>query len=256
MPEKQIPQSIQSEQPSISNCPYGPVKCKDCGEEQYPIHFTNPYTEAIRWFPATEICDNCEKIKTEIRNLEEFYAYAGLDARHKTMIFENFKTLTEQARQAWIFLSAYAFKSPLPTANVFIFGPVGIGKTHLSCAVVNSLIQQKRYVRFRTTVGLLKQIKETFGPKSGATEEQIIWRLTTTPLLVLDDIGVERPTDWVKEIIYYIIDERYNSLLPILATSNYSLGELSEKLDDRIASRLSEGRIMKLDGRDYRPGRV
>jgi len=171
------------------------------------------------------------------------------------MTFDSFN-LNNRSQGAWEFLKDYSIKDPIPTGNIFVSGPVGVGKTHLACAVVNALVQQKRKAKFRTTVGLLKQIKETFGPKSGNTEENVIWQLNSAPLLVLDDIGVERPTDWVKEIIYHIIGSRYNSFLPILATSNYSLGELSEKLDDRIASRLSEGRIIKLEGKDYRPGRV
>src|SRR3989304_6520205 len=107
MPEKPIPQSTQSEPPSISNCPYGPVKCRDCGEEQYPTHFENPYTQNVSWYSAANLCDKCEKIIAEKRSLEELYGYAGLDARHKTMIFESFKLLSKHTRESWEFLEGY-----------------------------------------------------------------------------------------------------------------------------------------------------
>ena len=72
-------------------------------------------------------------------------------------------------------------------------------------------------------------------------------------ILFLDDIGAEKPSDWVMETFYLIINKRYNEKLPIVFTSNLSIEQLAQTISDRIASRVVETcDIYELVGKDRR----
>lgn len=74
----------------------------------------------------------------------------------------------------------------------------------------------------------------------------------SVPLLIVDDLGVERMTDYSFEVWFKLIDERYGNLKPTVFTSNLKLSDLSKRFDDRIASRLADGKVLNIDGKDYR----
>lgn len=72
-------------------------------------------------------------------------------------------------------------------------------------------------------------------------------------ILILDDVGAEKLTDWVAETFYLIVNKRYNEMLPTIFSSNLAVGELAEMLGDRTASRIVEMcDIIKIDGEDRR----
>jgi DNA replication protein DnaC len=71
-------------------------------------------------------------------------------------------------------------------------------------------------------------------------EGETIGRLTTVPLLVLDDLGAENATTWTNEKLYQLINRRYQNLLPLVATTNYDLSRLEQSLGAHTVSRLLE----------------
>ena len=78
-------------------------------------------------------------------------------------------------------------------------------------------------------------------------------KIKTENILLLDDLGAEKQTDWVLEILYRLINYRYEQMLPTFFSSNYSLQELSEKIGDRVVSRIVEKcDIVKIEGEDRR----
>lgn len=104
---------------------------------------------------------------------------------------------------------------------------------------------------------LLQKIKKTYGKGyEGPSEADLIEPLFETEFLVLDDIGPEMTTDWSYNILYLIISERYDEMLPTIFTSNLSVNELSVKMQDtRIASRIvgmCQDRIFEIVGEDKR----
>jgi DNA replication protein DnaC len=85
---------------------------------------------------------------------------------------------------------------------------------------------------------LLLSLRESYS-KNDTSEGEIISKYTEGSLLVLDDLGAEKSTEWSINILYIIIDRRYRDEKKTIITSNLSLDELADKLDDRIASRIA-----------------
>lgn len=115
----------------------------------------------------------------------------------------------------------------------------GSGKTRLAISCGNALIKvHKQRVRYITTLDLLSRIKQSFNDDSAETEQQLVNEFTEIPVLILDDIGTEQSTPWVREIFYRVLDTRMTHKRITIITSNLSLKEL--KHDDRIKSRLGK----------------
>lgn len=115
----------------------------------------------------------------------------------------------------------------------------GSGKTRLAISCGNALIKvHKQRVRYITTLDLLGKIKESFNDESQFTEQQLVNEFTEIPILILDDIGTEQPTPWVKEIFYRVLDTRMTHKRVTIITSNLAISEL--KHDERIKSRLGK----------------
>lgn len=110
-----------------------------------------------------------------------------------------------------------------PTGLLFV-GPSGVGKTHLAAAVLSELIQ--RYGvrgRFFDFTSLVHQIQSTFDPASEESTHQVLDPVMGCDVLVLDELGAQRPTQWVRDTLYLILNSRYNRRLATLFTTNHRL---------------------------------
>ena len=115
----------------------------------------------------------------------------------------------------------------------------GSGKTMLITALANELINKhKRYVKFATSLDILGEIRATYDKRSEETESRLLKDLADTEFLVIDDFGTERITDWVGDMFYQIINNRYINKKVTFFTSNSDLKML--KYDDRITNRIRE----------------
>lgn len=125
--------------------------------------------------------------------------------------------------------------------SLMIWGVPGNGKTHIAAAIANAL-KDKYIIVFQTFPELLGKIRNTFNKNIKESEQDIMKALLTCDLLILDDIGAEKLTDWVQDIVFRIVDGRYRRGLPILTTTNLRPKELAKQLDDkeRTYDRLTE----------------
>jgi DNA replication protein DnaC len=147
-----------------------------------------------------------------------------------------------------------------PQMSYYIYGPVGSGKTLLAAQIVVEL-KRRAFLSGKdlpeatliTIPELLFEIQSFFG-KNSADLVAFMNGIAEVDLLVLDDLGSEKSTDWAFQILYMIINRRYEQKKPIILTSNLSLDQLSETLgDDRIPSRLKQMcRILFLNNKDFR----
>jgi len=137
--------------------------------------------------------------------------------------------------------------------GIYIHGSVGTGKTHIVYGIVEHLQEIPLKSWFLNTTELFADMKKDFDRQPYDKKRWDDRMMEYRGVLVFDDIGAERPTDYVLEQFYLIINKRYNEMLPIIFTSNHSLGELSEKVGDRIASRIVEMcDVVHLGGDDKR----
>ena len=137
----------------------------------------------------------------------------------------------------------------------YIDGTQGTGKTRLAASIAKELIARSDAVKFRIAPALMEAMRSRSEENRESTDE-----LAKCKVLVLDDLGKEAPTAYACERLFDIVDERYNAMRPIIVTSNYTRGEIAQKLTEgdvgrSIASRLCEmTRRVHIDGPDRRLG--
>lgn len=207
-----------------------------------------------------------ENIKTDLRNLiekpEPSIKKFGIPAKYISSSFETFtgnEKLINECR-------AYN------DGGVVLYGNTGCGKTHLAVSImrnifinelkniINSDINPNRYnypkwQTFKPVPDLLLEIRGAFKDGADESEQQIIEKYSKVPLLVLDDLGSEKTSEYSITTLYIIIDRRDRELMPTIITTNLNPKEIEEKLGARIASRLSGMKNIKINMPDYRKKR-
>ncbi len=135
---------------------------------------------------------------------------------------------------------------PSGRKGLYIFGPVGTGKTHIAYAIAKEIDSRGGAVMVYSAAELLLLIREGFrDDHEEETDRDIdpskLYKiLNFKGILVIDDIGGEKMTEWVAETFDLIINKRYQNAIPTIFTSNFSLGELQRRVGDRIPSRIVE----------------
>ncbi|MBO5858102.1 MAG: ATP-binding protein [Clostridia bacterium] len=155
----------------------------------------------------------------------------------------------EYMEESLDFLKSYAenFK---PSANSFFFtGGTGLGKTHLSLAVMNKVTEKGYSVFYGSADNIIKQMeKERFGRSNGDIEEEI----DNADLLIIDDLGTEFKTAFSETAVYQIINNAILNGKPMIISSNLSIDELEERYGQRVVSRLNSFEVVNFIGTDIR----
>lgn len=139
-----------------------------------------------------------------------------------------------------------------------LVGGVDRGKSHLAVAVSRRWMERGQLARYGYVVDLLDELKSTFDNSAEWTFKRMFDAICNVPLLVLDEMGVEKPTAWAVEKLNSIVNHRYLEGLPLMVTTNLTMLELAERVDERIASRLQrfeQGKVLAIDAPEYRARR-
>ncbi|HEX9386531.1 MAG TPA: ATP-binding protein [Anaerolineales bacterium] len=129
-----------------------------------------------------------------------------------------------------------------PKGWLVFMGGYGSGKTHLAAAIANYRARLGDPPLFVMVPDLLDHLRATFSPNSNVAFDRRFDEIRTAPLLVLDDLGTQSMTPWVKEKLYQLFNYRYNAELPTVITTSDSLDEM----DPRIRSRLLDGKLVSI----------
>lgn len=126
--------------------------------------------------------------------------------------------------------------------GLYLWGPVGSGKTHAAAAVVNELIRthlvEPLFISVPEAAARLRQALREESDRDGV---ELLDHMKDVELLVLDALGLETPSAWIGEQLYRVIDARWRERRPLIVTSTLSLPELARRYPPQIASRLEGG---------------
>src|SRR5215831_13436674 len=207
---------------------------------------------------------------------------ANIPARYEHCTLVDFATDFTGAHRslAAVRLAAGRFveEYPLEKNGLLLIGPIGTGKTHLAVGIIQELVRS-RGVRclFSDYRELLKEIQNSYNPSVQTTELEILRPVFEAEVLVLDELGAVKPTEWVWDTVSHILNSRYNEKKTTIITTNFPNlppGELqagrggsaaeaaryatrNESLGDRITERMRSRlhemcRVVQLEGSDFR----
>jgi DNA replication protein DnaC len=159
--------------------------------------------------------------------IERKFTISELGKRFEECKFHTFQP-RPGAEKAYQMARDYSrnFEHPQEEIGLLLWGSPGNGKTHLAAAVAHEVKDKGFTVVFQTMAELLERIRNTFNKKEKETESEIMDALRDCDLLVLDDIGAEKITDWVLDVMFRIIDGRYRKKKPTLYTTNFFPADL------------------------------
>ncbi len=159
-------------------------------------------------------------------------AEARIPPRFARAELGNFEHDMNTQRQAWQKATAFVEAFPVVDRGLLLFGPHGVGKTHLAVGILKACVRSKgARAFFFETRELLRLVRDTYNRSVEETEMEILAPLLDADLLVLDDLGAERTSDWVQETLGLVVNTRYNARRPTIFTSN--LIDLPDNTDPR-----------------------
>jgi len=200
-------------------------------------------------------------------------AAARIPKRYEHCELSEFDTHYEgcHASQQKALLEAHSFVEhyPVESTGLLLIGPIGVGKTHLAVGIMKELILKKGIPSlFYDYRELLKEIQNSYNDSVKATELDVLRPVFETEVLVLDELGAVKPTEWVWDTVSLILNTRYNDNRTTIITTNFENKPagglagargatreetLGDRIGERMRSRLHEMcRIVRIDGHDFR----
>ena len=184
------------------------------------------------------------------------------------------RSLARAFASARRFVESYPLESD--GTGLLLTGSIGVGKTHLAVGMLQSLISDRGATGlFCDYRELLKQVQHSYNPHVAATELEVLQPIFDAEVLVLDEIGASKPTEWVWDTVAHILNSRYNDRRTTILTTNYAnlppVGSaasdspaqqartamrdetLGDRIGERMRSRLQEMcAVLEMQGEDFR----
>jgi DNA replication protein DnaC len=215
-----------------------PATCPHCaGSGWIPVP-----GEAARVEPCGCQGDLRRRQRLVSANIPKRYLHCTLDTfLDKTPVLRNAKTRVQEFVDLW--------PSTVEGRGLLLLGPCGAGKTHLAVAALIEIINSGKpgRVLFSNFQDLIQEIQASFGNDQVPDKSEILRPLLEADLLVLDELGSQKPTTFVQDILYYVINTRYNEERTTIFTTNYvdatkdaSEENLAQRIGVRLRSRLAE----------------
>lgn len=202
-----------------------------------------------------------ERKEAELREINRWKAMignSGIPDRFQNRTIGNFIAESEGQKKALEFASDFAesFDTVMKTGRSALFiGKPGTGKTHLAAAIgLRVMNKYGHQVLFTTVMRVIRRIKDTWSRGSEESESQAVAAFVFPSLLILDEVGVQFGSEFEKNILFDIINERYERRLPTILLSNLPVKDISAYLGERVIDRIREdgGARIVFDWESYR----
>ena len=197
-----------------------------------------------------------EKLERERRRWMAKINGALIPERFKDRTLKSYVAKTSGQQKALAFATEYAENFDLVIkqgrSSIFV-GKVGTGKTHLAVGIALSIMQQQRSPVFVTVQRLIRRVKDSWRTKE-ETESEVIDAFGSPDLLILDEVGVQFGSEFEKQLLFDVLNERYEKLKPSILLSNIPSEQLSDYLGERVTDRLREngGALIGFNWDSYR----
>lgn len=229
----------------------------DCKEAQ---NYWNEYD--LKKLKMLEEEKKLELMQEFARKVEKIIKNSKMSKRNLNYKFENFE-INNNNKKLYQNLKNYSDKLVGGTEKkgLILTGNNGTGKTHLACSIANRLIENGIPIIYGTLINLLAELRNSYDTYKNISEIEIIKLYENVNLLIIDDLGKEKPSEWVLEKLFTIINSRYENNLPVIITTNYNQDSLVQRLSingeietaKSIISRLYEMcYLLKIDDADHR----
>lgn len=237
-------------------------KCEFCGKELRPIGLDYLYVNISEDSIEYERCD-CSKSKeywkeidnkeyeqqkrNRIRNIiNTIYKQNYMGRKLQEMNLENFY-FDSSNKYVLDVVNDYINKNKdtMKSDSLIIMGKSDTGKTHLAAAIANKLIENDKIVLMERLTNLLDRIRETY-ENNTKSENELIEIYSNADMLIIDDLGTEKISNWALEKLYTIIQNRYENGLPIIITTRFNKQGLIERFSYSKDSDLVDAIISKL----------
>lgn len=200
----------------------------------------------------------CRKKNDRAKLLEA----AHIPRRYRGCSLSNYLPAPGNCSQLQAFNFAFKLVDEYPTVDrgLLFTGTVGVGKTHLAAAILRGLAEKGVSGLFYEFGALLKEIQNSYNPISQTSELKVLVPVYEAEVLLLDELGASKTSDWVRDTMMQIIGTRYNEQKLTIFTTNYRdarYHSLEETLEDRVGVRLRSRlyemcRAVEITGEDYR----
>lgn len=231
------------------------------GKEEVYCQTHGHYTAEVLTMNGKRIVEPCHKClegqeTAEGGRLEPRKAgkVKGLPRRFWAAGFGDYETDSEKQERAKRYAEAYATKESVMERGIKMLfcGKPGTGKTHLAAAIVRTMAQRGVDCQFAHVYQVMGEVKATYdGPGS---EKQVKQKYIKADFLAIDEIGVQKGSDFERNILFEIVNERHNGLKPTLLISNLGIQPLTEYLGEPFIDRFWEdgGQVLSFDWGSYR----
>ena len=222
-----------------------------------------------------EFAQPCACRRAAAASPDAFLDACRIPPRYESCTLANFDPVTPQhtaaLEKAMQYCTGFPFLGKSEGLGLLLTGTNGVGKTHLSVAVLRELVLTKAVTgQFWDFHELMREIKNSYDPETRTSEFQVLSPIIEMPVLLLDDLGAWRITDWMNDTLFFILNSRYMARRSTLITTNfidvsarqakeagdrgdYKKDFLVERIGDRLRSRLMEMSLhIPLYGDDFR----
>lgn len=220
-------------------------------EDYLDMHYTCPKC-CDRGYNGSKFCDCfktiCGKLAADELNKNSQLSLSSFDSFSLTYYSgENYSAM----KKILEYTMQYAATFTPDSKSILMFGQTGLGKTHLSLAIANKVLEKGYGVIYDSAINILRSIeKEHFSHEHSS---EMIDLVMDTDLLILDDLGTEYETPFYNATIYNIINTRLNRRKPSIISTNLDFSGISRRYDKRVMSRIiSEYSCLEFKGEDVR----